>query len=148
MSDTIFLRYPTAREAILDALAAHRRLRTVNRQESVPIHASIGIGERLVIAGYDGFGAEVHRAFGLGEDVARGGETLVSPIAIAAMGGLPDGSVPSAPRRRGRLRRGSRSSSSPTTVRKRKRGRRVSRKVCPKHPSPPCRPPRSRHPPS
>lgn len=93
VADTVFALYTSAAEALEDALVAHRRLRARMHGADDPIHACIGLGfgPMLVIPGQDCFGAEVNRAFVLGEDVAKGGETLATPEFLAALGGLPDG---------------------------------------------------------
>jgi hypothetical protein len=51
----------------------------------------LGYGEALVIPGRDIFGSEVNRAFILGEDVAGGGEVLMTEAFLAAVGELPSG---------------------------------------------------------
>ncbi len=93
VADTLFHLYETPLAALLDALAAHQRLVEFNGTRPDPIRACIGlgVGELLVIPGVDIFGTEVNRAFILGEDVAEGGETLVTPAFLAAIANLPDG---------------------------------------------------------
>jgi class 3 adenylate cyclase len=93
VADTIFMLYSDPVAALRDALDAHRRLHDAMHTSDDPIQACIGLGfgPMLVIPAQDCFGAEVNRAFVLGEDVARGGETLVTPAFLAALGGLPEG---------------------------------------------------------
>ncbi len=93
VADTVFSLYTTPEEALADALQAHRHLRRLMHASDDPIHACIGLGfgAMLVIPGQDCFGAEVNRAFVLGEDIAKGGETLVTPEFLAALGTLPEG---------------------------------------------------------
>lgn len=93
VADTIFLLYADAATALRDALDAQRRLNAAMRDVADPIHACIGLGcgPLLVIPSQDCFGAEVNRAFVLGEDVARGGEVLATPEFLGAVGTLPDG---------------------------------------------------------
>ncbi|GDX81140.1 hypothetical protein LBMAG42_29510 [Deltaproteobacteria bacterium] len=93
VADTVFALYTSPFDALEDALSAHRRLRALMHSSDDPIHACIGLGfgPMLVIPGHDCFGAEVNRAFVLGEDVAKGGETLVTPEFLAAIGSLPEG---------------------------------------------------------
>lgn len=93
VADTIFAVYDSPLRALVDALDAHRRLREALPHDDDPIHACIGVGygEMLLIPGQDCFGAEVNRAFVLGEDVARGGETLVTEAFLRGMHALPAG---------------------------------------------------------
>lgn len=93
VADTLFHLYDTPLAALNDALLAHQRLATFNAEKPDPIRACIGlgVGDLLVIPGQDIFGTEVNRAFILGEDVAKGGETLATPAFLAALGNLPDG---------------------------------------------------------
>jgi hypothetical protein len=51
----------------------------------------LGYGDLLVIPGADVYGEEANRAFVLGEDVADGGELLVTSQFLEALGELPDG---------------------------------------------------------
>ncbi len=93
VADTLFVVYPSAEAALLDALDAVKRLHAAEAGHPDPVHPCIGLGhgECLLIPGVDVFGAEVNRAFVLGEDVAEGGEVLATPAFLAALGGLPPG---------------------------------------------------------
>lgn len=102
VADTVFVVFATAGEALLAALDGMRALDAFNRtrtgmlhhgERNEPIHGCMGLGfgRALVIPGRDLFGAEVNRAFVLGEDVARAGEVLMTEAFRRALGGLPDG---------------------------------------------------------
>ncbi len=93
VADTIFAVYESPLRALVDALDAQRRLHQALPPDDDPVHACMGLGfgEMLLIPGQDVFGAEVNRAFVLGEDVAKGGEVLVTAGFLAAMHGLPAG---------------------------------------------------------
>lgn len=93
VADTIFALYADPAAALRDALDAQRRLHAAMVGADDPIHACIGLGfgDMLVIPAQDCFGAEVNRAFVLGEDVAKGGETLATPEFMAALGTLAEG---------------------------------------------------------
>ncbi len=92
VADTLFAVYDSPQRALVDALDAHARLRAAIPPDSEdPIQACIGVGygPMLLIAGEDVFGPEVNRAFVLGEDVAGGGETLVTSAFLETVGDLP-----------------------------------------------------------
>jgi len=93
VADTLFVLYPSAEAALVDALDAVRRLHAVEHGHDDPVHPCIGLGhgECLLIPGVDVYGLEVNRAFVLGEDVAEGGEVLATPAFLAALGQLPEG---------------------------------------------------------
>lgn len=93
VADTLFLLYPTPRDALLDALDGLRRLEKAEAGGDDPIQACMGLGfgDALLIPGVDVFGPEVNRAFVLGEDVAGGGEVLLTDAFLVAAGALPDG---------------------------------------------------------
>ncbi|MSQ04240.1 MAG: hypothetical protein EXR71_20515 [Myxococcales bacterium] len=94
VADTLFAVYDSPERALVDALDAHARLReAIPPAGQDPIHACIGVGygRMLLIAGEDVFGPEVNRAFVLGEDVAGGGETLITAALLEALGDLPAG---------------------------------------------------------
>jgi class 3 adenylate cyclase len=61
------------------------------RHDHIRACVGLGFGEVLLVPGTDLYGPEVNRAFVLGEDVANGGELLVTEAFLAALGGLPDG---------------------------------------------------------
>ena len=79
--------------ALRAALGAMRDLDAHNHGRHDHIRACIGLGwgEVLLVPGEDIYGPEVNRAFVLGEDVAKGGELLVTAAFLEALGGLPDG---------------------------------------------------------
>jgi adenylate cyclase len=102
VADTAFAVFEEASAALLAALDGHRALHEFNRERTgqlgdgsrnEPIHACIGLGfgSTLVIPDQDLYGAEVNRAFVLGEDVARAGEILCSPDFATACSPLPAG---------------------------------------------------------
>ena len=94
VADTIFAVFPAAEGALLAALDAHTLLaRDQQAWPADPIRACIGLGwgPCYLIPGEDVFGAEVNRAFVLGEDAARGGEVLLTPALRAALLAVPEG---------------------------------------------------------
>lgn len=93
VADTLFLLYPTPAAALLDALAGQTRLAAAEVGSDDPIGACMGLGfgDCLLIPAVDVFGAEVNRAFVLGEDVARGGEVLITDAFLSEAGSLPAG---------------------------------------------------------
>lgn len=93
VADTTFVVFPGAAVALLAALDAQRRLHGFHPGGTEPVHGCMGLGfgDVLLVPGVDVFGAEVNRAFILGEDVARGGEVLATPAFLAAVGELPAG---------------------------------------------------------
>lgn len=97
VADTVFVVFDTPVRALLAGLDAHRALSGFNEGRHVHSHdpvqgcMGLGFGETLVIPGRDMFGSEVNRAFVLGEDVARGGELLVTDACLRALGALPAG---------------------------------------------------------
>ncbi len=93
VADTLFVLYPSARAALIDGLDAVRRLHELEAGHDDPVHPCIGLGfgDGLLVPSVDVFGAEVNRAFVLGEDVAGGGEVLATPAFLEAVGELPEG---------------------------------------------------------
>lgn len=94
VADTLFAVYDSPERALLDALNGHARLRAAippEGEDSIQACIGVGYGPMLLIAGEDVFGPEVNRAFVLGEDVARGGETLITSAFLEAVGDLPSG---------------------------------------------------------
>jgi class 3 adenylate cyclase len=118
-ADSLLVRFPDADAACRGVDALERLLARLNRgrpeDERLRFSYGIGYGELLAVDG-DLFGLEMNLASKLGEDLARPGEALLTPAAIAAVGArhrrrlvahppmkLADSSVPT---RRLRLRRG------------------------------------------
>lgn len=93
VADTAFAVFPTAADVLGAALDAQRAMRAFAPPGGDHVHACLGLGygDVLLVPGVDVFGAEVNRAFVLGEDVARGGEVLATRAFLAAAGALPDG---------------------------------------------------------
>lgn len=93
VADTLFVLYTSAATALLDALDGVRRLQALECGHDDPVHPCIGLGfgDCLLVPAVDVFGAEVNRAFVLGEDVAAGGEVLATPAFIEAVGEWPTG---------------------------------------------------------
>ena len=99
VADTLFVVFPTARQALTAALDAQRLIDTFSASRGAHAHAhdpvrgcmGLGCGEVLLIPNVDMYGPEVNRAFVLGEDVANGGEVLVTENFLAALDGLPPG---------------------------------------------------------
>ena len=101
-ADTLFVAFSDPQSALLAALDAQQALARFNvrrtgtledRSRNEPILGCIGLGwgEGLLIPGRDLFGAEVNRAFILGEDVARGGDTLCTESFLGGLGEPPSG---------------------------------------------------------
>lgn len=102
VADTVFVVFAdpaAALEAALDAQARvhrfnHGRTGTLgdgSRNEPISACMGLGFGEALVIPGENLYGAEVNRAFVLGEDVARADEVLVTRAMLEALGEPPEG---------------------------------------------------------
>ncbi|MCB9781184.1 MAG: adenylate/guanylate cyclase domain-containing protein [Alphaproteobacteria bacterium] len=102
VADTVFAVFSGPEPALLAALDAQRDLALFNAprtgtvhdgSRNDPIHASIGLGwgPTLVVPGEDLYGAEVNRAFVLGEDVGEGREVLCSEAFARAIGAPPAG---------------------------------------------------------
>lgn len=102
VADTAFVVFDRATPALRAALDGQSALRAFNSgrtghlgdgSRNEPIHGCIGLGygPTLVIPDQDLYGAEVNRAFVLGEDIAKDGEILCSPEFAAAISPLPDG---------------------------------------------------------
>jgi adenylate cyclase len=94
VADTLFAVFPDSRRALLAAFDAQSALALFNRDRpDDPIHpcAGLGFGPCYLLPGEDIYGAEVNRAFVLGEDVAEGGQILVTPAFRAALGDIPQG---------------------------------------------------------
>lgn len=83
----VLFRDPLPAFRCAEALHAVAGIRNRNRHPDECIHfcAGIGYGDILLLGDEDAFGAEVNRAFKLGEDIARAGETLLTPDAHAAL---------------------------------------------------------------
>lgn len=89
-ADDIVALYREAGTAIDAALEAHRRIRTFNASPLASANptlccAGIGYGDVLAIGPNLAQGDEMNRASKLGEDIARGNETLITERAYAAV---------------------------------------------------------------
>lgn len=102
VADTFIAVLPDPALALAAALEALGAMRTFNasrtgsigdRSRNDPIRPCMGLGygEVLVIPGTDVYGEEANRAFVLGEDIADGGELLVTSRFLEALGELPEG---------------------------------------------------------
>lgn len=102
VADTIYATFDAPLPALRAAFAAVAALRTFNAQRTGhlgdgrrndPIHPCVGLGsgESLVLPNGNLYGAEVNRAFVLGEDVAKANEVLCSPAFHKALGPPPAG---------------------------------------------------------
>lgn len=102
VADTLFAVFSAPAPALMAALDAMKDLAAFNADRTgtvhdgsrnEPIHASIGLGwgPTLVVPGEDLYGAEVNRAFVLGEDVGEGHEVLCSHAFARAVGAPPAG---------------------------------------------------------
>jgi adenylate cyclase len=88
-ADNLYCRFETADDALRAAMEIIERLETVNPllPSERRLYASIGIGfgKILFIEDHDLFGDEVNLASKLAEDVAQGGEVLMTEAARASL---------------------------------------------------------------
>jgi len=86
-SDNCFAFFANAQDAVECAMAIMQALNTRNKSLDPPLHICIGIdhGEFLLIESSECFGHTVNRACKLGEDIAGGGDLLVSARAMQAV---------------------------------------------------------------
>lgn len=102
VADTLFASFETADLALNAALDGHSEMQKFNADRlgnihegipNAPIHpkTGLGYGHSLVFPGENIFGAEVNRAFILGEDVGRNQEILASSQFVDAVGLPPVG---------------------------------------------------------
>jgi class 3 adenylate cyclase len=86
--DSLLLDFPDVSAACLGTIALDRMLRRTNKGLPAPdrLRFSYGIGYGSVLwLEHDLFGLEVNLASKLGEDLARPGEALLTPAAVAAL---------------------------------------------------------------
>jgi class 3 adenylate cyclase len=102
VADTLFSVFESPNDALLAAMDGNRLMagfnldRTGNLHEGIPgspIHPQVGLGwgENLVVSDQEIYGAEVNRAYILGEDVAWPKEVLASVGFTSAIGVPPPG---------------------------------------------------------
>jgi class 3 adenylate cyclase len=102
VADSFFAVFPTATDALSAALDGRVALAEFNQDRSGhigdgtrtdAIHACIGLGfgATLIIPGDNLYGAEVNRAFVLGEDTANAGEMLCTSAFLDSLGPPPAG---------------------------------------------------------
>jgi class 3 adenylate cyclase len=88
-ADSLLIRFPDADTACRGVEALERLLRQLNRgrphDERLRFSYGVGYGDLLEVDG-DLFGLEMNLASKLGEDLARPGEVLLTPSAVAAVG--------------------------------------------------------------
>jgi class 3 adenylate cyclase len=87
-ADNLYAFFRRVEPAILAATAAHRELARKAKRRRDPLRVSIGIGYGAlyyISSEDDYYGPEVNLASKLGEDVAAGGETLLTEAALAAI---------------------------------------------------------------
>jgi adenylate cyclase len=98
-ADNLLILFRDVRSAAACALAMHRATASFNKgkppDSTIEVCLGLGYGEILKIGDEDCFGAEVNRAFKLGEDIANAGETLLTPEAATALGSLPGARIES-----------------------------------------------------
>jgi len=93
-ADNLFVIFRQPEQAVRCAIEMHHAAgrysesKTVDYQIAVCI--GIGYGQVLKLGDEDCFGSEVNRAFKLGEDIARAGETLLTPSAYEALRDVED----------------------------------------------------------
>jgi class 3 adenylate cyclase len=92
-ADNVFAVFPEPRGAVQAALAINRALAGAAQPGAAGSPPAVGIGidfgRVLLIPGRDAFGDAVNIAHKLGEDVARGGEILVSEATRDRLGECP-----------------------------------------------------------
>jgi class 3 adenylate cyclase len=87
-ADNLYVFFHRVEPAVNAAVASHRELARKEKRRSDPLRVSIGIGFGplyYVSSEDDYYGAEVNLASKLGEDIAFGGETLLTEAALAAI---------------------------------------------------------------
>ncbi len=93
-ADTLIVLFREPESAVRCAEELHATAREHNRDrhpdEQINFCFGIGYGDILLIGDDDAFGAEINRAFKLGEDTARAGETLLTPEARAHLAATGD----------------------------------------------------------
>lgn len=91
-ADSFLLLFKQPRRALAAAIAMQQTCAKVNARrkddEKIILCLGIGYGRILKIGDEDCFGHEVNLASKLGEDIARGGEILLTPSAKAKVGEL------------------------------------------------------------
>lgn len=81
-ADNLYAYFATVDPALRAAEAAHAEL----QQQSIRVSVGIGFGELFYITSEDDYyGAEVNLASKLGEDIAEGGETMLTEAAARAL---------------------------------------------------------------
>jgi adenylate cyclase len=84
-ADNLFILFRETASALRCAAALHTAAAMYNldrnTDEQISFCCGVGAGNILLIGDQDAFGAEINRAFKLGEDIARAGETLLTPEA-------------------------------------------------------------------
>ena len=95
-ADNLYAYFEKVEEALEAATAAHRFLAKEDRRKADPLKICIGIGfgELYYISSEDDYyGPQVNLASKLGEDIADGGETLVTDEALAAISRAVEGTA-------------------------------------------------------
>ncbi|WP_048690651.1 adenylate/guanylate cyclase domain-containing protein [Catenovulum maritimum] len=86
VADNVFARFPTTAEAIESAIEINHLLNLENAKTpdlwDIQVSAGIDFGKFLLTNSNDYFGDVVNKASKLGEDIARGGEILVTASAM------------------------------------------------------------------
>lgn len=85
IADTLFAIFPDAPSALRAARQILVEMTEFNSVRADPLHPCIGLGagDAFLVPGVDLFGAEVNRAFVLGEEIAEGNEILATPDFLA-----------------------------------------------------------------
>lgn len=87
-ADNLYVYFASVDPALRAAIAAHVEV----RQHDIRVSVGIGFGELFYITSEDDYyGAEVNLASKLGEDIAEGGETMLTESAAAALREPPPG---------------------------------------------------------
>jgi adenylate cyclase len=88
-ADNIYAEFPTADQALEASLATHKAIQNENLMltEAEPFQVCVGIGFGDVLCSQNNgvFGDEMNLASKLGEDIAKGGEILLTAAAFFAV---------------------------------------------------------------
>lgn len=92
-ADSLLVLFRDLHQAVECAIDAHAAMAKYNESRNIDYQISLGIGigygRILKIGDSDCYGSEVNRAFKLGEDIAKGEQTLLTPPAYEIARDLP-----------------------------------------------------------
>lgn len=88
-ADNLIAVFPDGRAAVEAAVRMNRALAADGGADPIGVSVGIDYGLFLLVPGTDCYGDAVNRAHKLGEDLARGGEILITPEVAAQLGDPP-----------------------------------------------------------